>query len=102
MKASCTGRAELRIVSTGEVFQVRPEDVDWEQDGGEERSMGAELRYVATFEFSSSKTGQHYEATWELWEYPIGVQNHSNTQVTDGVEVIKDFEYGLSHEPEDE
>ncbi len=100
MKVICKGIAKLKITETGEIININSQDVDWEQDGGDERSMGAESRYVADYEFSSSETKQSYQVSWQLWEYPEGVENFDKTEISEGIEVLQDFEYGLVHEPD--
>lgn len=100
MKVICTGFAKLKITETDEIININSQDVDWEQDEGDERSMGPESRYVADYEFSSSETGQSYQVSWQLWEYPEGVENFDKTEISEGIEVLQDFEYGLVHEPD--
>jgi hypothetical protein len=94
------GLAKFRIDATEEVVIVSPEDLDWQQNGGDERQMGTELRYAADFEFSSEKEGDSYSAQWELFEYPTGCQNYDNFTVSSGITVIENFKNGLEHENE--
>jgi hypothetical protein len=95
-----TGLAKFSIDETGEIFTVSPGELDWQQDGGDDRQMGPELRYAAVFEFSSIKEGRSYEAQWELYEYPIGCQNHENFKVSKGITVLENLKHHLEHEKE--
>ena len=52
--------------------------------------MGSEIHYEATVEHP--ELGQ---ITWGLWEYPVGIENHHETDAG-AHEVVKDFDYGLS------
>lgn len=56
----------VRIISTGEVIELDESQLEIEQDGGDERGMGAELSYSATFE------GEGFRVRWEFTEYPAG------------------------------
>ncbi|HEY3433228.1 MAG TPA: P-loop NTPase fold protein [Rhodocyclaceae bacterium] len=100
MYVACSGVAKLRITETGETLTVNPDELDWDNEGVGERGMGDELRHWATVELVSPKTGNTYHATWELWEYPIGVENNSELELDSALELIEDFDYHLAHEPE--
>lgn len=54
--------------------------------------MGPALHYEAALDHP-----QLGELTWGLWEYPIGIENHHDTDAG-GHEVVEDFDYGLEHE----
>lgn len=100
MFVDCTGEAKLRVRETGEVFTVVPKDLDWDSEGVGEGGMGGEVRHWATVEFQSSQTGKTYSVTWQLWEYPEGVQDNQESDFGQGLECLTDFDYGLVHEPE--
>lgn len=92
MKVYCTGVAVIEHKDTKVQYQIRAEDLDWQQVGGSERGMGAEYQYSADVE--------HPELgllTWNIWEYPVGVENSKDVEAH-GHEVVQDFEYGLEHE----
>ncbi len=97
MEVRCRGVAQIRHHVTGVVHEIDAEDLDWDAVGGDERQMGPEIHYEATFDHPALGL-----LTWGLWEYPVGVENHSDTDVGSH-ELIKDFDYGLEHErPEPE
>lgn len=101
MYAVCTGKAEFRVKETGEILVVTPQQLDWEIEGVGERNMGGELRHWATVELQSSQMGKTYSVTWQLWEYPEGVQNNQESDFDPAIlECLTDFEYSLAHEPE--
>lgn len=91
MSIRCEGTAKLRILGTDETFEVNPEDLEWEHIDTEEKSMGAELYYSATFYFYSEKEGCEVRVEWDVWEYPIGTIECVNTEC-DGCEILEDFE----------
>ncbi|MEB3181372.1 MAG: HEPN domain-containing protein [Nostocaceae cyanobacterium] len=95
----CAGIAKLTIPETGEVFEVSPDDLDWESYCADsDRGMGAELHHYATVVFESEQEDYQVEATWNIWEYPIGAINYTNTEV-EGGELLQDFDfYQLPHE----
>ncbi|MGE3474166.1 MAG: hypothetical protein AB7H70_00015 [Rhodospirillaceae bacterium] len=92
MEVYCRGIARIRHKDSGVVHDIESEELDWEQVGGDERQMGTELHYEAVLDHP-----QLGELTWGLWEYPIGVENHHDTDAG-GHEVVEDFDYGLEHE----
>lgn len=63
-----------------------------------DRGMGAELHHYATIIFESEQGDYQIEATWNIWEYPIGAVNYTNTEV-EGGELLQDFDnYRLPYE----
>jgi len=92
MEVYCRGIARIRHKDTGVIYDVESDELDWDQVGGDERQMGPELHYEAVLDHP-----QLGELTWGLWEYPIGIENHHDTDAG-GHEVVEDFDYGLEHE----
>ena len=91
MEVYCKGTARIRHKTTGEIYDIENDELDWDAVGGDERQMGPEVHYEATIE--------HPELgglTWGLWEYPVGIENCRETNVGPH-EVIEDFDYGLEH-----
>lgn len=91
MGIRCEGIAKLKIPETDEIFEVHPEDLEWEHIDTEEKSMGAELYYSAVFYFYSEKEGFEVKVEWDVWEYPIGSIECINTEC-DGCEILENFE----------
>ena len=88
----CTGIAKLKIPETGEIFEVSPDDLDWESDCSDpDREMGPELHHYATIILESEQGNYQVEATWEVWEYPIGAIEITETEV-EGGEIMQDFD----------
>jgi len=92
MEVYCRGIARIRHKDTGVIYDVESDELEWDQVGGDERQMGPELHYEAVLDHP-----QLGELTWGLWEYPIGIENHHETDAG-GHEVVEDFDYGLEHE----
>jgi hypothetical protein len=95
MEVYCRGIARIRHKDTGVIYDIESDELDWDQVGGDERQMGPELHYEAALDHP-----QLGELTWGLWEYPIGIENHHDTDAG-GHEVVEDFDYGLEHEPDE-
>ncbi|PWR21206.1 hypothetical protein [Zavarzinia aquatilis] len=95
MEVYCRGIARIRHKDTGVIYDVESDELEWDQVGVDERQMVPELHYEAVLDHP-----QLGELTWGLWEYPIGIENHHDTDAG-GHEVVEDFDYGLEHdEPE--
>lgn len=95
MKPYCRGRARIRAGRSGPIYTIESLELDWEVVDASPRQMGTESHYQAVVD--------HVELgslTWNLWEYPEGMENYSETDVG-GNELISDFDYGLAHEPDD-
>jgi len=94
MHVNCKGTARIKHKVTGVIYDVEWDELGWDAVGGEERQMGPETHYEAVVE--------HPELgllSWSLWEYPVGIQNHNQTDVGEH-ELIEDIDYGLEHEAE--
>jgi hypothetical protein len=102
MAIHCRGKAKLLIPETGEVFEVSSDDLNWEIVETDERPMGTEWHYCASVCFSSDEGNYEIEAEWDVWEYPIGSIEHTDTEVRGG-KLLQNFEnyLPLSLVPED-
>ena len=95
MEVYCRGVARIRHASSGKIFEIEADELDWDAVGSDERQMGSEIHYEAVVDHPELG-----ELTWGLWEYPVGIENYHNTDVGKH-EVVEDFDYGLEHgEPE--
>jgi hypothetical protein len=95
MEVYCSGTARIRHNATGEIFEVDSDELDWDAVGGDERQMGPEIHYEAVLEHPELG-----ELSWGIWEYPIGIENYSGTNVGDH-KLVEDLDYGLKHEKPD-
>ena len=100
MYVEASGIAKFKVNATGEEIIVNAADLCWECEGtGDERQMGAELVHSAEYSIECN-SGKSYEITWSIWEYPVGAENTKDTNVPDGVFLVEDIRYCLSHEPD--
>jgi hypothetical protein len=74
MQVYCKGTARIRHHATGEIHEIESDELDWDAVGGDERQMGSEIHYEATVEHAELG-----EISWGLWEYPVGIENHRET-----------------------
>jgi hypothetical protein len=95
MEPYCNGIAQIRHATTGIVYEIEADELEWEQNGGDERGMGPETRYEAIVDHPQLGT-----LTWALWEYPVGAENRDDTDVGEHV-VVKNFDFGLQHVRDD-
>jgi len=70
---------------TSETVEITPDDLDWEISEVEERKMGAEIAYAATYYFDVG------EIEWTVWEYPTGATNYSDYRIEGGT-LVKNFD----------
>lgn len=92
MQIYCRGTAKFRQAETDTIYEIECKELDWEDVGGDERHMGFETHYEATIDHPALGL-----VSWNLWEYPEGVENNKETNVGKHA-VIDDFDYGLEHE----
>jgi hypothetical protein len=92
VKIYCNGAAQIRHNTTGIVYSIESDELDWDAVGGDERQMGPEIHYEAVLEHPALG-----RLSWSLWEYPVGIENYDETNVG-GHAVVEDFDYGLEHE----
>lgn len=91
MYVSCVGVARIQHKETGEVFELFPDELEWDSVAADERQMGTEVCHRADV--------QHPELgalSWELWEYPIGMENDQESDVN-GHTLLENFRIGISH-----
>lgn len=94
MNVYCIGTAIIVDKASGRQFEIQDSDLDWDNVGGGAGPMGEKEHYLATVEHEVLG-----KLSWSLWEYPVGVQNCSETD-TGGHRLVQDFDYGLEHEEE--
>ena len=88
------GTAKIEHRDSGERFEIRNYELDWEQASGDDRGMGHETIYVALVEHEELG-----DLRWTISEYPVGTENFKQADV--GVHrIVVDFDYGIEHEPE--
>ena len=95
MIVSCSGEARFLIKETGETIAVMPQEIAWDSDGTGDGGMGPKIRHWATKEFDFPASGQSISAIWELWEYPLGVENFRQTKLSEGLEMLENFDIHL-------
>tara|TARA_R110002072_G_scaffold71798_2_gene172209 strand:+ start:7776 stop:8900 length:1125 start_codon:yes stop_codon:yes gene_type:complete len=92
MIVECTGTAILEDNLSGQRFSIEHDELDWAVVDAQDRPMGLEYHYQATIEHDVLGA-----LAWNLWEYPLGIQNYNTTEVGQA-RIIQDFEYSLDHD----
>jgi len=67
-------------------------EIDFDAVAGHERGMGPETQYSAIVDHP--ELGQ---IVWDLWEYPVGVENYRKTDVGPH-ELLTKIDFGLQPE----
>ena len=68
------GTARIRHAETAEIYEIDADQIDFEAVASDERGMGPETTYSAVV--VHPQLGQ---LLWNLWEYPVGAENHRET-----------------------
>ena len=92
-----TGKASYECSSCGAVHFLQGDDLNFDAECGSSREMGEEIQHVAEFEHKCQKCNNDIEIKFEVWEYPIGIINMTDSNVTGANVVNSDFE--IYHEP---
>ena len=87
------GKARIRHAETAEIYEIDADQIDFAEMDSDERSMGPETAYSAIVDHP-----QLGQLVWDLWEYPVGAENHRETDVGPH-ELLENIEFGLQHEP---
>ena len=90
------GTARIQHRETGEVYDLDPDDLEWEVAGSSEEPMGAEIEHRARLIHADLG-----ELSWSLWEYPEGFENHQSYQLN-GHLLLENFDISLEHDRDDE
>ena len=91
MIINCTGIAIIEDNLSKRRFEIHSHELDWEVAAFQTRSMGTKTHYRASIYHETLGT-----LSWNLWEYPAGLQNDNSTEVGQG-RIIKDFDYSLEY-----
>jgi hypothetical protein len=94
MEVYCNGTARIQNHSSGRIYEIDSDLLDWEIVGSDDRQMGPEFHHEAAVDHPDLG-----KITWGLWEYPMGIENYRETNAGRH-EIIEDFDYGLEHTPD--
>ncbi|WP_282093513.1 hypothetical protein [Epibacterium ulvae] len=94
MRISTAGTAIVRHSETGELFEIEPDEIDWEVVASEERDMGPDRLWSA-----STSRDELGEIRWEMSEYPEGFLGNLVPDLN-GHELVQNFSVSIEHEPD--
>ena len=89
------GKARIRHAETGEIYEIDADQIEFVEIGSDERAMGPETAYSAIVDHP-----QLGQLVWDLWEYPVGAENHREADVGPH-ELLENIDFGLQYEPPD-
>lgn len=77
--------SHIKIQCNGcqKVHQINAKEIDFAPVDSDERQMGTEITYEGNVEIECN-CGQNIEVNHLFWEYPEGVENHKETEVSGG------------------
>lgn len=78
------GEAQIQCSECGCTVYVPGTDLDVQAVGGSERSMGPETAYLGSAQYACPVCNNQIAAVYEAYEYPVGVFNHVETEITGG------------------
>lgn len=70
-----------------EIFNISPNELDWQEAEVSERQMGSEITHQATWCGECSK-GHSLEVVFTTYEYPEGVVSHSSVDPDSDCEAV--------------
>lgn len=91
-----SGKALIKHAKTGQIYKIESDLLDFDVVAVDERGMGPQTEYSAVIDHP-----QLGLLSWSLWEYPIGAENYSDTNVGPH-ELIENLNFELRHEPPDD
>ncbi|MCB4458533.1 hypothetical protein LHL23_23070 [Leisingera sp. McT4-56] len=95
MHIRTSGVAKIRHKTTGVLYGIPEDRIDWESTGGLERGMGPETQWVGTVHHDELGTLE-----WHLWEYPMGSESRRFTELN-GHELEENYSINLEHDEEE-
>jgi hypothetical protein len=100
MNDGITGKASYKCLSCGAIHFLHNKDFNFEPESGSYRKMGQETQYSAEFNEKCQKCNNDIEIRFEVWEYPAGIINMTDAEIS-GAKVL-DSDFGVYHEPPEE
>ena len=94
MKISTIGVAIIRHSETGKLFEIEPDEIDWEVVASEERDMGPDRLWSA-----STSRDELGDIRWEMSEYPEGFLGELVPDLN-GHELMQNFSVEIEHGPD--
>ena len=94
MRIGTTGKAIVRHSETGELFEVEPDEIDWEVVASQERDMGPDRLWGA-----STSRDELGDLRWEMSEYPEGFLGELVADLN-GHKLEQNFSVSIEHEPD--
>ncbi len=89
MAVSAQGTARIRHRQTGVIYEISSDELDWSELVADGREMGMEVGYLAQIDHP-----QLGPMTWEVWEYPAGVENDRSANLGGHV-LLENFSISL-------
>lgn len=90
------GKVRIRHAESEEIHEISADQIEFDAVGSDERGMGPETTYSAVVRHPA--LGQ---LLWTLWEYPVGAENHRETDIGPH-ELLENVDFGLQQEPPDD
>ncbi len=88
------GTARIQHAKTGKIYDIDRNDLEFETNGTDDRSMGMEIEHIAIFDHN-----QLGELIWTVWEHPVGTFNYNDYDVGFH-ELLEDFSFEIDNEEE--
>lgn len=95
MTVKVTGAATFSCSKCVHQYDVEAEQLDFQPESSSERGMGTETQHVSEYEEHCRSCGQPISIRFEVWEYPVGVLNHSKHSESGASSVRSEFQ--LTH-----
>lgn len=96
IRISTKGTARVRHRSSGKIFEVSADEIDWEPQSSHERDMGKEVLWGAVVDHPELG-----ELRWDFSEYPEGFVNDVGFEAGEH-EVLANFNVSIDFDPDPE
>jgi hypothetical protein len=94
-------KIEIQCMSCCSVYSFECSDLDWECVESNEREMGKENHYEASIH-DKCQCSQQMKITFECWEYPIGVLNSTDMEISGAILLDNECEGHPNFYPQDQ
>lgn len=92
----CLGMARFEVAHTGEIFEVKPEQLSWSCESEVDLKLDTAFCHAAHYSFYSPRSPTAINIAWKVWESEAGLERKRQTQMDESVTLLQNFLFGLA------